>query len=96
MSNTRAALRRLNKNKTYTDGLNDGITVATALMFVALHDKYGFSSLKSGKGKLDQIVDELASEYAKMEEDATQLNVQHYIDMLKTSTGLEMIVKGGD
>ena len=81
-------------NKAITEIKNEarteGMMIATSIMFIALKDKWGFSSTPNGKGRLDQLIDILGEEFDKMDQDATQFCFEYYVKILEERTGIKI------
>jgi len=74
----------------YNRGQDMGMMLATAIIFMSLNEMYGFSSLKSGKGKLDRLIEKIREESIKMEQEPTQFTVSYYLKMLEEKTGINI------
>ena len=72
------------------DARMEVMIAATAIIFVALNDKYGFSSTKNGKGKLDVLTDVIVEEFNKMDESATEFCYEYYVQKLREKTGMSI------
>lgn len=72
-------------NKAYLNGRDDGLTLASGIIFLALHEYFGF-----GNKRLENLMDCIAKESMKMQYEPTKFNVDYYIKQLKEKTGIEM------
>jgi len=81
-------------NELFMKGHDQGLTVAYAIIFMALNEMYGFSYMKNGKGKLNKLIEKIRDESAKMSQEPTRFNCEYYIRVLKEQTGLEFTEAG--
>lgn len=63
--------------KAFVAGKNEGLDLAVGIIFLALHEYYGF-----GNKRLMKLTDYISVESRKMDEMPTQFNVNWYIQQL--------------
>ncbi len=72
--------------RAYLAGKNEGLELATAIIFLALHENNGF-----GHKRLTELADVIGTESLKMDEDAIKFNVDYYIHMLHEKVGISIV-----
>lgn len=99
--NKRAAMRREAKERAklmsgkptqeklmaraYVAGKNEGLELATGIIFLALHEKFDF-----GQKRLEKLIKCISDESLKMDEDATKFNVDYYIKQVQEKCGISI------
>ena len=68
--------------KLFAKGYDHGITVGTAVIFMALNSLYGFCHTKNGKGKLDKLIEEIRVQSANMQHEPNKFTCEYYVRML--------------
>lgn len=79
----------------FTKGYDHGLTVGTAIIFMALNELYGFSHMENGKGRLDKLIEKIREESANMSQEPTKFTCEYYVRMLQEQTGV-VFETGGD
>lgn len=74
--------------KAFTQGYDKGVTVGTAIIFMALNELYGFSHMESGKGRLDKLIEKISEEFVNMAQEPTRFTCDYYVRMLQEQTGI--------
>lgn len=76
-------------NELYVKGYDHGMTVATSIIFMALNELYGFTHLKSGKGRLDKLIEKIREESVNMTQEPTKFTCEYYVRLVRENLELD-------
>lgn len=101
-TNKRAAMRREKREReklfkgsdtqtkllarSFLAGKNEGMTLATGIIFLALCEEFGF-----GEKRIERLIGRISKESMKMDEDATKFNVDWYIKKVEEKCGINIM-----
>lgn len=69
----------------FSRGRDEGLELACGIIFLALHEHFGF-----GQKRLMKLMDCIGKESLKMDEDATKFNVEWYIKQLREKCNISI------
>ena len=71
--------------KSFLLGKNEGLEMACGIIFLALHEEFGF-----GNKRLLKLMDKISEESLKMDEEPTKFNVDWYINQLRDKCNIKI------
>lgn len=69
--------------KYYKFGLANGMSTASSIIFLALHEYFGF-----GEKRINKLMECIAKESIKMDEEPTKFNVDYYSKQLQDAVNI--------
>lgn len=82
--NAKSTMTEALMQKAFVSGKKEGLEIAVGIIFLALHEDYGF-----GKKRLENLIECIKKESMKMDEDATKFNVDWYIQQLNEKCNIK-------
>lgn len=71
--------------KSFLLGKNEGLEMACGIIFLALHEEFGF-----GNKRIMKLMDKISEESLKMDEEPTKFNVDWYINQLRDKCNIKI------